>query len=53
MEEAGGIVSDVRGNPLDFSVGRTLKKNNGVIAAPKNLHAKVIEAVKDELKSVL
>lgn len=46
-------MSDVRGNPLNFAVGRTLKENNGVIVAPRNLHDKVIEVVKDELKAVL
>lgn len=45
MQEAGGVVSDMNGKPLDFSIGRTLKGNKGVVAAPKQWHAKVIEAV--------
>ncbi|KWU44379.1 3(2),5-bisphosphate nucleotidase HAL2 [Rhodotorula sp. JG-1b] len=55
VEEAGGVVSDMNGKPLDFSLGRTLKGNKGVIAAPQAWHAKVIEAVKqavDESKTV-
>jgi 3'(2'), 5'-bisphosphate nucleotidase len=49
VREAGGMVTDVRGNRLDFSVGRTLKNNSGVVAAPKGLHPEVIEAVKSVL----
>jgi 3'(2'), 5'-bisphosphate nucleotidase len=39
VEEAGGIVSDAKGRPLDFSVGRTLKNNKGVVAAHKEVEA--------------
>ena len=46
VREAGGIVTDVLGNKLDFSIGRTLKNNKGVCAAPKDSHAQVIEVVK-------
>ncbi|TFY55125.1 hypothetical protein EVJ58_g8442 [Rhodofomes roseus] len=45
VEEAGGIVSDSRGRPLDFGLGRTLGENFGVVAAGKEVHAKVIEAI--------
>ncbi|GAA5923075.1 hypothetical protein JCM3775_007427 [Rhodotorula graminis] len=45
VAEAGGIVSDMHGLPLDFSLGRTLKGNKGVIAAPREWHKQVIEAV--------
>ncbi|MFW6336681.1 MAG: 3'(2'),5'-bisphosphate nucleotidase, partial [Phycisphaeraceae bacterium] len=38
VQEAGGIVSDVRGEPLDFSRGRTLSANAGVIATHGSLH---------------
>ncbi|GAA5994092.1 hypothetical protein JCM5350_006413 [Sporobolomyces pararoseus] len=50
VEEAGGIVSDMNGKPLDFSVGRTLKENKGVVAAHKDVHAKVIEAVRQAVE---
>jgi len=46
IEEAGGIVTDSRGSPLDFGLGRTLGENYGVIAAGKAVHAKVLAAVK-------
>lgn len=49
VREAGGEVTDVRGDRLDFSVGRTLKNNSGVVAAPKALYPQVIEAVKSVL----
>lgn len=46
IREAGGVVTDMFGNKLDFGVGRTLKNNKGVVAASKNIHAQVLEAVK-------
>lgn len=51
VREAGGMVSDVQGNRLDFSVGRTLEKNKGVVAAPAAAHAQVVNAVKSVLES--
>lgn len=45
VEEAGGIVSDSRGLPLDFGLGRTLGQNFGVIAAGNAVHSKVLAAV--------
>ena len=44
VELAGGKVTDMYGNPLDFGRGRTLK-SKGVIAAEKSIHSKVIQAV--------
>ena len=32
VTEAGGVVTDMHGKPLDFSVGRTLSSNTGVVA---------------------
>lgn len=51
VREAGGQVTDVEGKRLDFSLGRTLKNNKGVIAAPKDVHKHVIEAVQSVLSS--
>jgi 3'(2'), 5'-bisphosphate nucleotidase len=51
VREAGGIVTDTRGDRLDFSIGRTLVRNSGVVAAPKNVHANVLEAVKEVLSN--
>jgi len=49
IEEAGGRVTDVTGKDLDFSLGRTLKKNKGVVVTNGRLHGRVIEAVKEVL----
>lgn len=44
VEEAGGRVTDVAGNPLDFSRGRTLAANRGVIGTNGLLHDAVLAA---------
>ena len=49
MQECGGIVTDSRGEPLDFGLGRTLGENYGVIAAGKEVHARVLAAVQQAL----
>jgi 3'(2'), 5'-bisphosphate nucleotidase len=46
VTEAGGRVSDVAGRPLDFSIGRTLRNNQGVVATNGQLHDRVIAAVR-------
>ncbi len=46
VEEAGGRVTDVEGNPLDFSHGRTLDANRGVVATCGPIHDEVIAVVK-------
>jgi 3'(2'), 5'-bisphosphate nucleotidase len=45
IEEAGGRVTDTRGLSLDFSLGRTLSRNVGVIATNGELHEQVVAAV--------
>lgn len=47
ITEAGGRVTDVDGRPLDFSRGRTLKQNRGVIATNGALHETVLSAVRE------
>jgi len=49
VREAGGEVTDVSGQRLDFGQGRTLARNKGVVAAPRRVHAQVLEAVKSVL----
>ncbi|KAK3998327.1 putative 3',5'-bisphosphate nucleotidase [Cladorrhinum sp. PSN332] len=49
VREAGGQVTDTKGNRLDFGVGRTLASNSGVIAAPKAVHAQVLDVVQEVL----
>lgn len=45
VEEAGGRVSDIEGNALDFSQGVTLAKNKGVCASNGILHDAALEAL--------
>lgn len=50
VQEAGGLISDVTGKPLDFSIGRTLRDNKGVVATNGRIHEQVIRAVRQTLK---
>ncbi len=45
VERAGGRVTDVTGAPLDFSHGRKLETNSGVVATDGRFHDAVVEAV--------
>lgn len=45
VREAGGEVSDIRGQALDFSLGRTLHHNIGVVATNGRLHPHVMAAL--------
>ena len=45
VEEAGGRVTDFNGSPLDFSTGRSLIKNTGILATNKELHEDVLKAI--------
>jgi 3'(2'), 5'-bisphosphate nucleotidase len=44
--EAGGMVTDLSGESLDFAQGRRLERNRGVLASNGRLHAQVLDAVK-------
>lgn len=52
VEEAGGRVTDMYGNPLDFGRGRTLSGNKGVIASHFAIHDRVLDAVSGVLKQI-
>ncbi|MBX2800566.1 MAG: 3'(2'),5'-bisphosphate nucleotidase [Myxococcales bacterium] len=45
VTEAGGRVTDVHGQPLDFSLGRRLETNSGVIVTNGRLHDRVLASV--------
>jgi 3'(2'), 5'-bisphosphate nucleotidase len=49
VEEAGGRVCDVDGRPLDFTTGRRLTANRGIVAAPAAIHPQVVDAVRSVL----
>ncbi|QRV85350.1 Myo-inositol-1(Or 4)-monophosphatase [Ceratobasidium sp. AG-Ba] len=46
IHEAGGVITDMLGQPLNFGLGRVLGENNGIVAAGKDVHERVIEAIK-------
>ena len=46
VEEAGGKVSDLHGRTLDFSAGRTLLHNRGVLASNGHLHQQALKALR-------
>jgi 3'(2'), 5'-bisphosphate nucleotidase len=45
VTETGGRITDLDGRPLDFSHGRTLAKNRGILATNGQLHEAVLVAV--------
>ena len=49
IEEAGGKVTDVHGNDLDFSLGRRLENNKGVVVSNGQFHEDVLRAVQNVL----
>jgi 3'(2'), 5'-bisphosphate nucleotidase len=47
VSEAGGRVTDLDGRPLDFSHGRTLAKNRGILATNGHLHDVVLAGLRE------
>lgn len=45
IEEAGGRVTDLDGKALDFTQGRRLENNRGVVASNGRLHERALEAL--------
>lgn len=46
LEEAGGRISDLSGKALDFTTGRSLTHNRGLLASNGRLHDVALEALK-------
>ena len=46
VSEAGGRVTDLDGQPLDFSLGAKLAQNRGIVASNGSIHEQVLKAVK-------
>lgn len=46
-QEAGGKVTDIFGNPLDFSCGIELIKNDGILVSNSILHNNILNALKE------
>lgn len=47
VEEAGGRVTDIDGKPLDFTHGRELAGNRGVVVTNGRLHDDVLRAIRE------
>ena len=47
VKEAGGRVTDCLGKELDFSLGRTLKNNVGIVGSNGRIHEEILKAVKE------
>jgi 3'(2'), 5'-bisphosphate nucleotidase len=45
-ERSGAKVTDAAGKPLDFSKGRGLEANRGVLVAPPKVHALLVHAIR-------
>jgi len=45
VEEAGGRITDLRGEKLNFAVGRELSENIGVLASNGALHDQALDAL--------
>ena len=51
VEEAGGCVTDLEGQKLDFGAGITLARNPGLVATNGFLHESVLHALREAGKS--
>ncbi|MCU0289524.1 MAG: 3'(2'),5'-bisphosphate nucleotidase [Acidobacteria bacterium] len=47
VTEAGGMVSDIIGNKLDFSGGKTLAHNRGIFASVPAVHSRILDIIKE------
>lgn len=45
LQEAGGMITDLRGNPLDFTTGRKLVNNRGILASNSLVHEDALKAL--------
>lgn len=50
VEESGGRVSDLFGKPLDFTAGRMLLNNRGILASNRHLHGQALQALQAVLR---
>ncbi|KAF5019451.1 hypothetical protein F66182_8533 [Fusarium sp. NRRL 66182] len=50
FEEAGGKITDVHGKKIDLTAGRKMKANFGFVAAPTDIHGRVLETVQEVLR---
>lgn len=48
-EEAGLVISDIYGKKLDFNCGDELKRNSGIVCAPKKHHDTIIRSIEKNI----
>ncbi|OGW91447.1 MAG: 3'(2'),5'-bisphosphate nucleotidase, partial [Omnitrophica bacterium RIFCSPHIGHO2_12_FULL_44_12] len=46
VEEAGGKVTDIEGKALDFTAGRTLCRNKGILVTNQHFHEEILNLLK-------
>ncbi|CAK3925292.1 3 (2),5 -bisphosphate nucleotidase [Lecanosticta acicola] len=51
FEEAGGKVTDLNGKPIDFTQGRKMAENYGLLCAPSSVHAEVLQSIHETLQA--
>ena len=51
VEEAGGVVTDVNGRALDFSQGRRMTTNRGILATNGELHPQLLDCIRSNTHS--
>jgi len=47
LDEAGGMISDLNGKTLDFSTGRALTQNRGILASNGHLHPAALKTLRE------
>ncbi|KAL1855360.1 hypothetical protein Daus18300_011078 [Diaporthe australafricana] len=52
FEEVGGKITDVDGKDINWSAGRQMVANYGIVAAPSNLHGHVLTTVRSVLQEM-
>lgn len=52
FEEVGGKITDVDGRDINWSAGRQMVANYGIVAAPSNLHGHVLATVRGALQEL-
>ncbi|KAG8162280.1 hypothetical protein KVR01_008045 [Diaporthe batatas] len=52
FEEVGGKITDVDGKDIIWTAGRQMVSNYGIVAAPSNLHGRVLAALRGALKDL-
>ncbi|EIE20057.1 3',5'-bisphosphate nucleotidase [Coccomyxa subellipsoidea C-169] len=51
VQEAGGVISDASGAPLDFGKGRWLDLDRGIVSATPAVHAALLQAIQEVSQS--